>query len=47
MSPYKKYLKSPFKYSDLYYQWKEAIIANNTAHARVLAEKHKAKFGMR
>lgn len=44
-SPYAKYGKKPFRYSDIYYQWQAAARAFREEEARAAAEKHARAFG--
>ena len=43
-SPYQKYGKSPFRYSTLYYQWRDAVKRNDTAAMRTLGRQHSIHF---
>lgn len=43
-SPYKRYGKKPFRYSDLHRDWLSAAKAGKEEEAEFLAAKHRAKF---
>lgn len=43
-SPYVKYGKKPYRYSELYQNWKAARARGDTAQAAILSEQHKARF---
>ncbi len=43
-SPYQKYRKAPFRYSDLFYQWFDAVTKGQTGKAARLARQHTARF---
>lgn len=47
MSPYQRYNKAPYRYSDLYYQWRAAVLKGDNKLADRLSEKHSQKFGPR
>lgn len=47
-SPYAKYEKKPFRYSDTYRAWRAACIksgTNDTDEIRQLADRHAQQFG--
>jgi hypothetical protein len=44
-SPYQKYGKSPFVYSETYRQWKAATKAGRKDEADRHARQHRARFG--
>lgn len=44
-SPYQRYNKAPYRYSELYYQWRAAVLKGDTRLARELSAKHSQKFG--
>lgn len=43
-SPYQKYRKTPYRYSDLFNRWREALLAGKNGLARQLGEEHSARF---
>jgi len=43
-SPYKRYGKTPHRYSDLYQRWRSARLRGDDAEARALARQHEARF---
>lgn len=43
-SPYQKYGKVPFRYSELYYAWRRAIKDGKTSEARRLSEQHTERW---
>ena len=45
MSPYQRYNKAPYRYSDIYYQWRSAVLKGDTKGADRLSARHFAKFG--
>lgn len=50
LSPYAKYKKKPFRYSDTYRAWHNACVkagTNNTAEIRRLAKAHAEQFRYR
>ena len=47
MSPYQRYHKAPYRYSELYYQWRAAVLKGDTKAANRLSDKHALKFGPR
>ncbi len=44
-SPYVKYDKAPFLYSDLHQRWQAAVKAGKHSEARDLAAQHARRFG--
>lgn len=43
-SPYSKYKKRPYKYSQLLYQWKDAIMRGDDKEASRLSVLHSRRF---
>ncbi|NBJ13229.1 hypothetical protein [Microvirga arsenatis] len=43
-SPYKRYGKTPHRYSELYQRWRSARLRGDDAEARALARQHEARF---
>jgi hypothetical protein len=44
-SPYQKYQKAPYLYSETYFSWKRAAIIGNKDEAARLSRKHAVQFG--
>lgn len=45
-SPYAKYNKGPFQYSDEYHRWADAVAKNNTEEAEVADAAFRKRFGV-
>lgn len=45
-SPYQKYGKRPYRYSESYQQWHRAILDNDFDEAARLGRRHSRTFGM-
>jgi hypothetical protein len=43
-SPYNKYGKRPYQYSELYQRWRTAMINRRENEARSLGQEHTARF---
>lgn len=43
-SPYVKYGKTPYVYSEVYRRWKAAVMAGRDNEARALAAEHQKRF---
>jgi hypothetical protein len=43
-SPYKKYGKAPYQYSETYRRWRAAVMAGRDNEARAFAAEHQKKF---
>lgn len=44
-SSYCRHNKRPCKYSDLFYQWRRAVVEGNHSLAERLSAQHRDKFG--
>jgi hypothetical protein len=44
-APYTKYGKAPYRYSDVYQNWRAAILSGATAEASRLGVAHTRRFG--
>ena len=44
-SPYQRYQKSPFRYSDIFRDWMAATIVGRVGEATTLGDKHTRAFG--
>ena len=43
-SPYQRYGKVPFRYSDIYQRWREAVMRGRDREAAALAAEHARRF---
>ena len=46
-SPYQRYRKAPYRYSDILEQWQSAVIKGDYPLARRLGQRHSERFGPR
>lgn len=44
-SPYRRYGKTPYRYSDTFQNWRAATLKGNNEAAAFYAEEHSKKFG--
>lgn len=45
-SPYQRYAKTPYRYSDLYYRWRAAVLRGDEKEARNLGRQHSQRFSV-
>lgn len=43
-SPYQRYQKTPYRYSDLYQRWRQARLNGREGEARTLSAQHSLRF---
>lgn len=46
MSPYTKYAKRPFRYSENYQLWRKAVLARDEKATAFYSRKHSLQFGL-